>query len=265
MKLIKNPCEDIILDLTNNCRKNIRITSPYVKLNPVKKILNTKSIDTKLKLIMAFKLENFYRSASDLEALRLILKKRGKIKNYHQLHAKTYIFDSNYAIITSANLTQGGLINNYEYGVLIENRSLVKKIIDDFDLVFKSVLTNKIRLTEINKADKIIQNIPKEKRIKFPKIETDEAIDEKEIYTGGVDTILNSLSGWRKDTFKCLLKIKNDNFKLKDVYEFERYLTKLYPGNSRIKDKLRQQLQELRDIGLIKFVKRGEYQKLWKV
>ena len=57
-------------------------------------------------------------------------------------------------------------------------------------------------------------------------------------------------------------KIKNDTFSLKEIYIFETYLKTKYPNNNHIKDKIRQQLQILRDKGIIEFSGRGSYKKL---
>lgn len=51
------------------------------------------------------------------------------------------------------------------------------------------------------------------------------------------------------------------SFTLKDVYAQEYYLKKLYPNNFHIRDKIRQQLQVLRDKGYIQFIGNGRYQK----
>ena len=48
-----------------------------------------------------------------------------------KLHAKIYIADSRSAIVTSANLTRGGVEANYEYGVEFNNRETVQQIRDD--------------------------------------------------------------------------------------------------------------------------------------
>ncbi len=45
-----------------------------------------------------------------------------------RLHAKVYVADSRRAIITSGNLTSGGLDLNYEYGVEITDVSTVNDI-----------------------------------------------------------------------------------------------------------------------------------------
>ena len=45
------------------------------------------------------------------------------------------------------------------------------------------------------------------------------------------------------------------------MYQFEQKLKTKYPNNQFIKDKIRQQLQVLRDKDLIEFVSRGTYRK----
>jgi type II restriction enzyme len=46
-------------------------------------------------------------------------------------------------------------------------------------------------------------------------------------------------------------------FTTADVYAFERELEKLHPDNRHVKDKIRQQLQVLRDLGFLLHVERG--------
>ena len=60
----------------------------------------------------------------------------------------------------------------------------------------------------------------------------------------------------------CVDLIKKQSFTLEDVYSFEEKLKLKYPNNNFIKDKIRQQLQLLRDKGFIEFTTRGNYQKV---
>ncbi|MDE7474542.1 MAG: hypothetical protein K2M71_02825 [Duncaniella sp.] len=60
----------------------------------------------------------------------------------------------------------------------------------------------------------------------------------------------------------CIDSIPTEEFTLKDLYAFENFLSTKYPNNNFIKDKLRQQLQILRDKGFIKFTSRGHYRKI---
>ena len=68
--------------------------------------------------------------------------------------------------------------------------------------------------------------------------------------------------GWILDIMNCVDSIKKESFTLKDVYQYEHSLQLKYPENNYIKDKIRQQLQLLRDKGLIEFKGRGNYKKI---
>jgi type II restriction enzyme len=59
----------------------------------------------------------------------------------------------------------------------------------------------------------------------------------------------------------CVEEIKKQSFTLNELYAFENELKTKYPNNKHIKDKIRQQLQLLRDKGLINFNGRGSYAK----
>jgi type II restriction enzyme len=66
--------------------------------------------------------------------------------------------------------------------------------------------------------------------------------------------------GWLLDVIRCIEKLGKKEFVSDDVYIFEKELRELHPDNRRIKDKIRQQLQILRDREYLRFVDRGKYQ-----
>jgi type II restriction enzyme len=68
--------------------------------------------------------------------------------------------------------------------------------------------------------------------------------------------------GWTLDVLKCLDKIDAKDFMLDEVYKFEEELKQKHPTNNFVKDKIRQQLQVLRDKNIIEFVSRGKYRKV---
>jgi len=61
------------------------------------------------------------------------------------------------------------------------------------------------------------------------------------------------------EVMKCVEGIGKLEFQLDDVYAFEDRLSSIYPNNRHVKQKIRQQLQVLRDHGYIDFVSRGCY------
>lgn len=68
--------------------------------------------------------------------------------------------------------------------------------------------------------------------------------------------------GWLMDTMACIDLIHSESFSLKDIYQYEDILKIKHPTNNHIKDKIRQQLQILRDNGFIEFTSRGNYRKV---
>lgn len=68
--------------------------------------------------------------------------------------------------------------------------------------------------------------------------------------------------GWILDIMNCVDAINKDTFSLNEIYSFENQLKIKYPNNNFIKDKIRQQLQFLRNKGLIEFKSRGTYKKI---
>lgn len=262
MKLLKNPWDNLFYDLISSSKESIKITSPYVKENIVSKMISSKKDIVDISLITSFKLMNYYVGASDLEALNKIIISGGNIKNYQKLHSKIYIFDDKIAVISSSNLTNGGLINNFEYGVLIDDEN-VNNVVNDYNLLTNNEFTGKITLNEINEAKKIISNVPKSEKINLPKIDFENKQNDFEVFTGGIESITKSLTGWKLEVFLCINQIENINFKLEEVNEFIPYLKTKFPDNNNIEAKIRQQLQLLRDIGLIEFKIKGNYMKLW--
>lgn len=65
--------------------------------------------------------------------------------------------------------------------------------------------------------------------------------------------------GWLLDIMRCIERIGRKQFTLEDVYRFESELSLLHPDNNHVKDKIRQQLQVLREKNYLVFVARGKF------
>jgi len=65
--------------------------------------------------------------------------------------------------------------------------------------------------------------------------------------------------GWLLDIMNCVDKFGKQEFTLEQIYSFEDSLRIKHPNNTHIKEKIRQQLQHLRDEGYLDFVSRGVY------
>jgi len=68
-----------------------------------------------------------------------------------------------------------------------------------------------------------------------------------------------STKGWLLDVMRCIEQLGKREFMLTDVYAYEKELSQLHPDNKHVRDKIRQQLQLLRDKGYLEFASRGFY------
>lgn len=67
--------------------------------------------------------------------------------------------------------------------------------------------------------------------------------------------------GWVADVLGCVERLYS-SFTLENVYSFEKELAAKHPKNRFVRAKIRQQLQVLRDLGLLEFVSPRVYRRL---
>jgi type II restriction enzyme len=65
--------------------------------------------------------------------------------------------------------------------------------------------------------------------------------------------------GWTLDVLQAVRSLGKTEFELAEIYTQERLLSKLHPQNFHVRDKIRQQLQVLRDLNLLEFLGGGSY------
>lgn len=258
LQLLKNPIEPLFMSLVSESSKKITLCAPFIKKDIIKRILSEKKEKTDIVVITSSNIASFVRKASDIEAIELLLSNNIKVYNHQHLHAKIFSFDTTKTIITSSNLTFNGLIRNYEYGVLIDDKDIVFAVEDDLQCLIDDELSGEFKNDSVDFIKKQIDFYQdKEYKILVDK-EGDEQIESE------VKNISLSLQSWQKDVYVVIdLKMK-EKFKLEDLYNFEDLFHKLHPYNNNIRPKIRQILQQLRDKGLIKFEEPGCYKKLFK-
>ena len=108
----------------------------------------------------------------------------------------------------------------------------------------------------------LLQRIPKAGRIylvKESRIEPRQSVVAKWRRTLFLREGSDAARGWLLEVMRCIEKLGKPTFSLGDVYGFEAELGQLYPGNRHIREKIRQQLQVLRDKCYLDFLGRGMY------
>lgn len=263
MKILRSPWKTELLDLVQQTKRSIKVTSPYIKANICHEIIAAKARNVGVELITSFKLSSIHDGSIDLAGIEHILENEGAVKNFSRLHSKIYLFDNEKAVITSANLTNGGLLTNFEYGILIDDAEVVREISDDFQALSEHKLTGLIQKENIDLAKEILSKIPKVVLPKMPDLWAATPEFRSDIIPETIEAIRSSLAGWKLSVFDCLQALPQQIVTLAEVYSFEGNLRERYPNNQNIQAKIRQQLQFLRDSGLVEFMANGQYRKLW--
>lgn len=77
--------------------------------------------------------------------------------------------------------------------------------------------------------------------------------------TVGLCVVHEPTVSWTLDVLNVVRRLGKAEFTLAEVYARESLLARLHPDNLHVRDKIRQQLQRLRDLGLLEFLARGQY------
>jgi phosphatidylserine/phosphatidylglycerophosphate/cardiolipin synthase-like enzyme len=134
-KFLPSPWKNEFIDVISKTRKELFISSPFVNVGGVR--ILTDAIQTKssieVSLITNLTTKNIVNGITEPIALLELYKQfaQVKISSLGRLHAKVYLIDDKIGVITSANLTSGGLVNNFEYGVLIDDKDIISTIKED--------------------------------------------------------------------------------------------------------------------------------------
>jgi type II restriction enzyme len=108
----------------------------------------------------------------------------------------------------------------------------------------------------------LLGNIPPDARISIVKagVPTDARIVRRQYARlRPLEKIKHDARGWTLDVLNVVRALNKQEFVLADVYAFAAHLQRLHPDNRHVPDKIRQQLQVLRDLGLVEFLGGGRY------
>jgi hypothetical protein len=131
-------------DLARLCRSaksDLLIASPFVSREGaefvIQHIQKEARPDVRLRFMANLAPQNVCQGVTEPEALLLFSGQIGTshITHLPRLHAKVFIADTRCAIITSGNLTAGGLMRNHEYGVLVTQPADVARVRHDMEVL----------------------------------------------------------------------------------------------------------------------------------
>jgi len=132
--LLSSPMRPHLERLISGCSSRLMIASPYIKKSAIQWLAATKPPSLQeISVLTNLSIESILSRSLEMAALREVFAsfKNVSIMSLQHLHAKIFVADERTALITSANFTTGGLLTNYEYGILIRHQPIVDNIMQD--------------------------------------------------------------------------------------------------------------------------------------
>jgi type II restriction enzyme len=168
--------------------------------------------------------------------------------------------------INSENNPNFFFLNYSSNDLVVENFLVIPKhyFIDDI-IEKRKPLGPNARRAGWTGCNILLHNIPEFGKIYFVKnrnVKSQEEVITNWAKTSFLANQKKESRGWTIELMKVLERIHQRDFSLNDVYSYEPELQRKFPNNNFVKDKIRQQLQVLRDRDLIEFKGRGQYSKI---
>jgi hypothetical protein len=107
--LFWQPIHAAINERAGNGDRLFWIVAPFIKIDAIKRLFDSTPLAQGLKLICRWRPGDLAAGVSDLEVFNYLKSKHCDLYVNQQIHMKLYVFESNIAISTSANLTLRGL------------------------------------------------------------------------------------------------------------------------------------------------------------
>jgi HKD family nuclease len=137
--LLQNNWKTDLSGLFNDAEYDLLVCSPFVSREGTDFLLQCLTKSTRSSIHFRFLTnlspQNVCQGATDPEALRSLAGRItvSSVTHLPRLHAKVYVADTKCAIITSGNLTAGGLRRTHEYGVLTTDSLIVARVREDIE------------------------------------------------------------------------------------------------------------------------------------
>ena len=119
--------------IASAARRSVIIAAPFIKYDEAVWLCNLLHKGVDVLTLANIDVEAVSSSSLDLAALRCLkeVSYSSRLIALSTLHAKVFVADERAAIVTSGNLTRSALDSNLEYGVLLEEPVVVRKVYDD--------------------------------------------------------------------------------------------------------------------------------------
>ncbi len=131
--ILQNPWQDLFWSWAKAVVSSMEIAAPMAEFTVSQKLLSlldSRSPPPRLRVLARLQGDDFLHGHMRPEVFRLLGPRLRVITN---LHAKLYLFDRRFAVVTSSNPTVEGMEENIEVGVVIRDATQVAELARVFD------------------------------------------------------------------------------------------------------------------------------------
>ena len=262
--IVVSPTDRWLKSALENCSSSLAVSSPYVG-KYLDDAVSQLGPEVAVTLLTRTLLGDFASKASDLDALHTLAERIGGILSLSSLHAKVYVVDKKRALITSANATFSGMYRNRECGVEIKNGGAINTLRGLIRSGFGSTPRPQLwTADDLNELRKPVETLRAAlSRVTTLREAAIEAPPRVRLQRRQLTRLVESFSGWLQLTMEGISQIPSDTFTMSEVFAACAPLAaSRFPENRHVREKLRQQMQRLRDLGLVLFLGGGRYERL---
>ncbi len=266
LQIVTTPTHDWLAKHALTCTKRMLVGSPYVNAAIIE-LTDMVSKEVSRTLVTRTDLRDFAVGSSNLDTLCALAKEGVTVRSLSGLHAKLYVFDDSSALVTSANATVSGMWRNLECGLGTEDKRVVKQLARSLMRgLGADAPPQRMKREELEALYAPLEAI----KASLPRPVVPTAAKKPDEPATGATTfsipdrerLLKGFKGWQRLTLEGVLAMPEDGFRLNDLVEVcGPVAARRYPRNRHVPDKLRQQLQLLKAIGLVEFVTPGHYKR----
>lgn len=193
VEMLPSPWESHFEDLLRNCQASLLICSPYISRGPCERLVRCldrpKSSSPTVHLLTDLSTDNLLSGSTDASALVVLAESLATVRFQYlpRLHAKVYVRDDAEAVVTSGNMTEGGLTRNHELGVRVLDPAVVAAIRTHIDHL--SSLGAPISLEEL----RVVADAATDLRRRWRAAEESARKDVKEAFESRVGEVRDAL------------------------------------------------------------------------
>ncbi|HET6249826.1 MAG TPA: phospholipase D-like domain-containing protein [Tepidisphaeraceae bacterium] len=162
--LLPSPWAHDFEQLVESAEQSLVLCAPFVGAGPCRVIANRieklgRSDSVEVHILTDLCRDNLLSGVTDVASLMRLAEAlpRTTIRFLPSLHAKIYVADERRAIVTSSNLTDNGMLRNFEYGVRFDERDQVIAVRND--VLRYSALASSINRAQLQQFVQITQDL----------------------------------------------------------------------------------------------------------